>query len=161
MLKAFCLSFRSVSLATQNGSFIPRQWLHVAAKDQKVTVDVIYTSVNPKTYQLSWWMINCKMNFGGNNLLSWKGRSGGSICICQCCEELIILKQHMATSIFFNIFVQDCSHRTENHVTSPGGLSKQDTQRLTPSFGFATLWIPFLSSMAYAKKKKNDVLRIL
>lgn len=51
--------------------------------------------------------------------------------------------------------VQDCSHRTENdHVTSPGGLSKQDAQRLTPSFGFATLWIRFLSSMAYAKKKK-------
>ena len=46
----------------------------------------------------------------------------------------------METSIFFNIFVQDCNHRTENdHVTSPGGLSKQDAQRLTPSFGFATL----------------------
>ena len=68
----------------------------------------------------------------------------------------------METSIFFNIFVQDCNHRTENdHVTSPGGLSKQDAQRLTPSFGFATLWILFLSSMAWAKKKKNDVPGIL
>ena len=68
----------------------------------------------------------------------------------------------METFIFFNIFVQDCNHRTENdHVTSPGGLSKQDAQRLTPSFGFATLWILSLSSMAWAKKKKNDVPGIL
>ena len=65
---------------------------------------------------------------------------GNYTCISQCCEGLIILSQHMETSIFFNIFVQDCNHRTENdHVTSPGGLSKQDAQRLTPSFGFATL----------------------
>lgn len=162
MLKAFCLSFRSVSLATQNGSFIPRQWLHVAAKDQKVTVDVMYTSVNPKTYQLSRWMINCKMNFGGNNLLSWKEDQGEVFVFASAVKSLLFWNNTWQRLFFLNIFVQDCSHRTENdHVTSPGGLSKQDTQRLTPSFGFATLWIPFLSSMAYAKKKKNDVLRIL